>query len=104
MEGHTISKSERRNNILIIGGHEYLKRNDRPGKNGEIHWRCRYFKKYKCKAKAVTLNDQVIEQDQEHSHQGDRVRAVANDVAAKVRTLASTSGLSTRNVLGKGSL
>ena len=51
-----MSKSERKNDVIICGGHKFLRRTDCVGKNGEYHWRCRYVRKYLCKVKLVTLN------------------------------------------------
>ena len=55
-----LSKTEWGNDILSIGGHQFRKRADRRGRNGEISWRCRDQKKFKCSTTVKTLNGTIL--------------------------------------------
>ena len=96
----TTSKSERNNDVLMHGGHEFLRRKDRVGRNNEFHWRCRYTRKCGCKARVVTLAGAIVAEHGTHCHEGDPYQVQAHHLAATIRQEASTSGESTRNVLG----
>ena len=54
---------------VIFRNFEYVKECDNV--SGKISWRCRFNKKFKCKAHLVTLGDRVIDDKQpEHVHEG----------------------------------
>lgn len=63
---------------LIYKNYEYVK--ECANVNGTVSWRCRFVKKFKCKARLVSLDDRVVAEKQpEHTHGGN----IANSLARK---------------------
>lgn len=83
------SKTERGGDVLCYEGYEYIRRVDRLGKNGELTWRCRFHRKYRCLAGLKTLGNKVIIQPPNHSHMGNILKAKASAVQAGLHETSS---------------
>lgn len=96
-----LNRSERGGEVKIVGGFEFVLRRDRVGKNGELTWRCREQRKYKCTAFIKTLNGEVLEGlgKNIHSHQGDPIQPQVRKVQSIMRQKAENSLESTRSIL-----
>jgi FLYWCH zinc finger domain len=69
----TSSKGKR---TLIYKNYEYVK--ECGNVNGTVSWRCRFVKKFKCKARLVSLDDRVVAEKQpEHTHGGNIATSMA---------------------------
>ena len=52
---------------LVIGGHEFTKKQET--KNGNIHWKCSRWGSHKCKTTAITRENDLISCRNEHMHE-----------------------------------
>src|SRR5688572_24944847 len=73
---------------LIHHNFEYLKKNQYI--NGRISWRCQMYKRFKCKARFVTSDDQVVCEPQvEHTHSGNDAASMARKAIGEMKECIS---------------
>jgi len=69
---------------LIYKGFEYVKECENV--NGTVSWRCRFVKKFKCKARIVSLDDRVVADKQpEHTHGGNIATSLARKAVGEMK-------------------
>ena len=75
------SKGQR---ALIYKNFEYVK--ECANVNGTVSWRCRFVKKFKCKARLVSLDDRVVAEKQpEHTHGGNIATSLARKAVGEMK-------------------
>ena len=93
-------KSERNGAILGYEGHEYVATTyTKTGRS----WRCRQYRKFRCRASATTIGDEVdTSKSVEHSHPGSQAQVEANYRKSKILEEAKSNvGASNRNITGR---
>ncbi len=91
-------KSERGGDVCLYQAFEYIVKMRR--EEGVIHWRCREYRKFRCKATLITKGDEVMKQQNEHCHGANLARARANLVVSQMKEDAAAQSTTTRNILG----
>ena len=64
------SLTEKGNPLLCCNGYEYIQRKDRSNDGETVFWRCRYYKKFHCKATVKSVNGD-LDFNGKHSHVSD---------------------------------
>ena len=59
--------SQQNRRTLVMGGHEFTKKQET--KNGNIHWKCSRWGSHKCKTTAITRENDLISCRNEHTHE-----------------------------------
>ena len=59
--------SQQNRRTLVIGGHEFTKKQET--KNGNLHWKCSRWGSHKCKTTAITRENDLISCRNEHMHE-----------------------------------
>src|SRR6185436_19422468 len=77
-------KSERGHKTLIYKDFEYVKECENVC--GTTAWRCRFNKKFKCKARVVTDDSRIVcEKQPEHTHSGNVATSMARKAVGEMK-------------------
>ena len=91
--------SQRSGKVMSFEGYEYIVHRELSG--GVTIWRCREYRKYKCKARMQAIGSRVTMRTLiEHCHEADAAKCKANKLVSTAKTCASTQMTTTRSLIG----
>lgn len=94
-------KGNRGNNKLIHKSFAFLK--DGKGKDVE-YWKCEFFRRFKCKARVHTDNENIVKEVNEHNHSRDVVNIDVKRVIEEVKREARDTSDTPSQIIKKISL
>ena len=90
--------TERGKALLLHSGHEYVQRSrERWMIPGMLYWRCRHYRKHRCRASVITEGDRVTKQSGIHTHFGDPLNSQIQQVVNTLHFFSEDSSESVRN-------